>query len=119
MARLTHTLRTSDLAAGLFLAAVAVVALWIGALFLWILPLYLLLSLATFLIYAWDKWSAKRGTRRVPEKTLHLLSLFGGWPGALLAQNHLRHKSSKAPFRRVFWVTVALNLAGLAVLVIA
>lgn len=112
------TLRMSDLAAGLFLAALAIVALWFGALFLWLLPLYLLASLATFLVYGWDKWAAKRGKRRVPEKNLHLLALIGGWPGALLAQNFLRHKSSKASFRRVFWFTVGLNLVALIAVVV-
>jgi uncharacterized membrane protein YsdA (DUF1294 family) len=28
----------------------------------------------------------------------------------------LRHKSAKASFRRVFWVTVAVNLLGFAML---
>jgi hypothetical protein len=33
----------------------------------------------------------------------------GGWPGALLAQQFLRHKSVKAEFRAAFWLTVAVN----------
>jgi len=41
---------------------------------------------------------------------LHLLSLAGGWPGALLAQQLLRHKSAKAEFRQVFWATVVINI---------
>jgi uncharacterized membrane protein YsdA (DUF1294 family) len=43
------------------------------------------------------------------ESTLHLLALAGGWPGALVAQQKLRHKSKKESFRFVFWVTVLLN----------
>lgn len=39
------------------------------------------------------------------------MALLGGWPGALLAQQVLRHKSAKAEFRQVFWVTVLLNAA--------
>jgi uncharacterized membrane protein YsdA (DUF1294 family) len=42
--------------------------------------------------------------------------LFGGWPGALLAQRTLRHKSSKMEFQRVYWITVALNCAALGFL---
>jgi hypothetical protein len=38
----------------------------------------------------------------------------GGWPGALVAQETLRHKSKKASFRIVFWATVLINCAGLA-----
>jgi len=37
----------------------------------------------------------------------------GGWPGALIAQQTLRHKSRKESFRAVFWVTVVLNCAVL------
>jgi uncharacterized membrane protein YsdA (DUF1294 family) len=70
----------------------------------------------TFLVYAADKASAKRGGRRTPEKVLHALAVAGGWPGALLAQHFLRHKSAKARFRPVFWVTVLANVAALVAL---
>jgi uncharacterized membrane protein YsdA (DUF1294 family) len=43
------------------------------------------------------------------KSTLHGLSLLGGWPGAMIAQQTLRHKSSKESFRAVFWITVVLN----------
>lgn len=72
---------------------------------------YLSLSLVTFLVYARDKAAARRQDRRTPEKTLHLLALLGGWPGAWCAQQWLRHKSSKAFFRRVFWLTLLINSA--------
>lgn len=67
----------------------------------------------TFFIYAIDKSAARRSAWRTPERTLHLLALAGGWPGALLAQQLLRHKTAKLPFRITFWVTVVLNVAGL------
>ena len=69
-------------------------------------------SAATFLAYARDKSAAQRGAWRISESTLHLLALTGGWPGALLAQQLLRHKSTKSEFGRVFWGTVILNVAG-------
>ena len=47
------------------------------------------------------------------ERTLHLFSLLGGWPGALAAQRLFRHKSSKASFQTTYWITVALNCAAL------
>jgi uncharacterized membrane protein YsdA (DUF1294 family) len=47
--------------------------------------------------------------RRTPESTLHLLSVLGGWPGALVAQQMFRHKSRKLEFQIVFWLTVLLN----------
>jgi len=77
-----------------------------------ILALYMAVSLITFIMYAVDKSAAKRGTWRTQESTLQLLSLAGGWPGALLAQNILRHKSKKQPFRSIFWVTVLLNCSA-------
>ena len=74
-----------------------------------ILALYLSVSLFTFIMYAVDKSAARRGAWRTQESTLHLLSIAGGWPGALVAQQKLRHKSKKQSFRVVFWITVLLN----------
>jgi len=83
---------------------------------LWIAGLYIGLSAITFLAYALDKSAASSGAWRTPENTLHMLSLAGGWPGALLAQQFLRHKSTKQPFRQVFWATALLNVGALVVL---
>jgi uncharacterized membrane protein YsdA (DUF1294 family) len=77
---------------------------------------YVLASVACFALYALDKAAARRGGRRTPERHLLLLGLAGGWPGALLAQQWLRHKTVKTPFKHVFWLTVAVNLAGFCVL---
>jgi len=74
-----------------------------------VLGIYMVVSLMTFCVYAHDKSAAEKGAWRTPESTLHLLSLMGGWPGALVAQRQLRHKSRKASFRTVFWMTVLLN----------
>jgi uncharacterized membrane protein YsdA (DUF1294 family)/cold shock CspA family protein len=77
---------------------------------------YLAASLITFVAYFMDKAAAKQGAWRISESTLHLLALAGGWPGALLAQQFLRHKSTKPEFRSAFWGTVILNVAGFLVL---
>ena len=74
-----------------------------------ILAIYMIMSLLTFAIYAGDKSAAQKGTWRTQESILHFLSLAGGWPGALIAQQTLRHKSKKESFRFVFWLTVFLN----------
>lgn len=71
---------------------------------------YLTASAVAFAFYARDKAAARAGRRRTPERTLHLLAVVGGWPGAMLAQQRLRHKTLKRPFRWVFWFTVSLNL---------
>ena len=103
---------------------------------------YLLLSLITIGAYGLDKWKAARagrgydngrsrggrrggrtgggggggrggwGGQRIPERTLHGLELLGGWPGALVGQQLFKHKRSKAPYMRVFWVIVLLHLAA-------
>jgi uncharacterized membrane protein YsdA (DUF1294 family)/cold shock CspA family protein len=77
-----------------------------------VLLAYLGLSLVAFMAYAFDKSAAAAGRWRTAEQTLHLIALAGGWPGALLAQQVLRHKTSKPGFIGVFWITVALNIAA-------
>lgn len=79
--------------------------------------LYLLMSVASFLMYALDKEVAGNARwRRTPESTLHLLDFLGGWPGGLIAQHVARHKTVKASFQRVFWISVLLNLVAFAAL---
>ncbi len=80
----------------------------------WLWGIYSAMSMATFIVYALDKRAARQGAWRVGEKTLHGLSLACGWPGALLAQQLLRHKSVKPAFRRIYWLTVILNIAAFA-----
>ena len=100
---------TATIGAALFLVIVAISTLAAKVPFL-VLPLYLLVSMLTFVVYAKDKSAAKRGAWRTPESTLHLLALACGWPGALVAQKKLRHKSKKQEFRLVFWLTVIINI---------
>ncbi|MDX1480544.1 MAG: cold shock and DUF1294 domain-containing protein [Woeseiaceae bacterium] len=84
-----------------------------GRLPAWVLTGYLAASAVTFIVYAYDKWAARTGRWRTREGTLHLLALAGGWPGAWIAQQALRHKSRKTSFRVFFWATVFINCAGL------
>lgn len=100
---------TATIGVTLFLIIVAISTLLAKIPFL-VLPLYLLASMLTFVVYAKDKSAAKRGAWRTPESTLHLLALTCGWPGALVAQEKLRHKSKKQEFRLVFWLTVMINI---------
>lgn len=76
--------------------------------------IFTIVSLLTYLAYAKDKSAASKGEWRVPEKTLHLLSLFFGWPGAMIAQERLRHKTKKVSFRIIFWMTVLVNVGLLS-----
>lgn len=74
----------------------------------------LAMSAITFVVYALDKHAAQAGRWRTPESTLHLLELVGGWPGAWIAQQWLRHKSRKLGYRVVFWTMVVLHVVALA-----
>jgi len=85
----------------------------VGKLPFLVLFVYLIVSCVTYLAYVFDKAAALNEKWRTPESTLHLLSLVGGWPGAMLAQKTLRHKTQKQSFQVEYWATVVLNCAGL------
>lgn len=74
-----------------------------------LLGVYVVMSILAFSAYAADKSAARKNAWRTSESTLHMLGLVGGWPGALVAQQVLRHKSKKTSFRIVFWATVLIN----------
>ncbi|WP_308920443.1 DUF1294 domain-containing protein [Janthinobacterium sp. J1-1] len=100
-----------------YLVLAAFVLLYLAATVLYQLPLlvaavYGVMSITCFAVYAIDKRAARAQAWRTPEKTLWLLGLLCGWPGALLAQQWLRHKTAKRSFQIVFWITVVVNTAG-------
>lgn len=72
---------------------------------------YALASGVAFVLYGLDKRRAARGGRRVPERTLHVVELLGGWPGALAASAAFRHKTKKRGFRAVRGLIVGLHVA--------
>jgi uncharacterized membrane protein YsdA (DUF1294 family) len=81
-----------------------------GSFALFLLADYIVMSSLLFALYGVDKTAARRGTRRIPEAQLHLLALFGGWPGGLAGQLVFHHKTRKQPFQSIFWVTVIVNV---------
>jgi uncharacterized membrane protein YsdA (DUF1294 family)/cold shock CspA family protein len=95
----------------LFFAALGILTFVMQVIPLFVIALYTIASVVTFISYAVDKAAAQKGGWRTAEATLHSLSLFGGWPGALIAQQALRHKSSKAEFKGVYKFTAVLNVA--------
>lgn len=74
---------------------------------------FLLASALTFMIYGADKMAARKAWRRVPESTLLVCGVVGGWPGAIFGQQLFRHKTQKQPFKTYFMVSVILNLVVL------
>jgi uncharacterized membrane protein YsdA (DUF1294 family) len=98
-----------------YLPIIAFAGIYLVAELAWAIPrafalVYLGASLVCFAAYAIDKSAARSRARRTPERTLLLLGLACGWPGAVLAQQWLRHKSAKASFRARFWLTVLANV---------
>jgi uncharacterized membrane protein YsdA (DUF1294 family) len=77
---------------------------------------YLVASATCFVVYACDKSAARAGRWRTSESTLLLMGLACGWPGAVLAQQWLRHKSTKPSFNARFWTTVGINAGAFAYL---
>lgn len=100
------------LAIAIIVAFGAYVALAIHALGVtpWIAVFYSAISLATFAIYVADKNAARNGEWRTSERTLQLASLLGGWPGAVLAQQFVRHKNRKSSFQLTFWFAALVNV---------
>ena len=92
----------------LFAIAAAAIMKWVPVV---VFLAYWLISFVSFLVYWRDKDAAGAKEGRVPENTLHLLDLLGGWPGALIAQQQFRHKTVKTSFQATFWITVMLNVA--------
>jgi uncharacterized membrane protein YsdA (DUF1294 family)/cold shock CspA family protein len=75
----------------------------------WPLFAYSLGRLFAFALYMHDKRRSLHSGRRTPEARLHLVELLGGWPGALIAQQSLRHKTRKLSFQLVFWLIVVAH----------
>ncbi|WP_447841101.1 DUF1294 domain-containing protein [Enterobacter ludwigii] len=87
----------------------------IGSLFtshpfiLWLL----LINVLTLAMYGADKMAARRPMRRVPEATLLVFGLIGGWPGAIIGQQLFRHKTQKQPFKTYFIVSVIVSISAM------
>lgn len=74
----------------------------------------LLINVLTMVIYGADKMAARKGMRRVPEATLLVFGVTGGWPGAILGQQLFRHKTQKQPFKTYFIISVIVSIAVMA-----
>jgi uncharacterized membrane protein YsdA (DUF1294 family) len=79
-----------------------------------VLAVYLVTSLLALGAFAFDKRRARLGRRRVPEATLHAIELAGGWPGALVAMQLVRHKRRKPSYWLVTLAIAGLHVAGWA-----
>ena len=73
----------------------------------------LLINVLTLAMYGADKMAARRAMRRVPEATLLVFGLIGGWPGAIIGQQLFRHKTQKQPFKTYFIVSVIVSISAM------
>lgn len=82
---------------------------------MWALGVYFaVINLVGFAQMAWDKYRAKTGGWRVPEKTLIGTALLGGSLGVLTAMRLLRHKTRHAKFSVGVPAIIALQVAAVA-----
>lgn len=58
----------------------------------------LVVNVITFMLFAIDKWKAKRNRWRIPEKMLLGFSFFGGAIGGLIGMRLCHHKTQKKRF---------------------
>lgn len=71
---------------------------------------FLLANVLTLVIYGIDKTAARKTWRRVPESTLLVFGVVGGWPGAIVGQQLFRHKTQKQPFKTYFVISVLVSI---------
>ena len=74
---------------------------------------YSFINTVTFFVYGDDKNRAKQDKWRISENKLHTLELLGGFTGALIAQQHYRHKSKKQSYQIVFLLIVFIHIFGI------
>ena len=70
----------------------------------------LVLSFITFLAYGIDKRKAVKDKKRISEKKLLLMSIFGGAIGGLIGMKTFRHKTMKE-----HWYFTFLNVVGIII----
>ena len=76
------------------------------------IPIYFAaINLVTFFAYGIDKYRAKRGAWRIPEKTLFLLPILGGSIGAIAGMKFFHHKTKHWYFKYGLPLILILQLA--------
>lgn len=71
-----------------------------------------LINIAAYAAFGWDKYKARWGGWRIPEKTLLLLAFAGGSVGAWVGMKVFRHKIRKAKFKVGVLVILTVQCAG-------
>ncbi len=66
-------------------------------------------NLVVFLVYRLDKGKARKGSYRISEKTLLLMTYVGGGLGAWAGGTHFRHKTQKKYFQLAWAIGVLID----------
>lgn len=83
-----------------------------------ILVLYLcIINILSFSLMGIDKFKARRGLWRIPEKTLFLSALLGGAMGSILGMKLFRHKTKHRSFTIGMPCLFLLNVAALGLFI--
>lgn len=75
-----------------------------------------LINIAAYAAFGLDKYKARWGGWRIPEKTLFLFALIGGSIGAWAGMKMFRHKIRKAGFKAGILAILTLQCAGIVFL---
>lgn len=75
---------------------------------LWLL---LAVNILSLMVWGYDKYAAKRKKQRIAERTLLLLTFFGGSAGSILGMYFFRHKTKHWYFRLLVPLLFALHLS--------
>ena len=67
-------------------------------------------NVVAFALYGLDKYKAKTGAWRIPEKTLLGIAVIGGSVGALVGMNFFHHKTKHWYFKYGLPAMVAIHL---------
>jgi len=79
---------------------------------------FIFINIFSFFIYLYDKVKAIKNRQRVSEKSLHILSVIGGFIGSLLSMMIFRHKIKKIKFMVVYMIIMATWIAIIAMRVL-
>lgn len=96
--------------ASLLIVGLALSALALDRVPIWVPGVYLALGLLSAVSYLADKRAAQTGRWRTSESFLLGLDLLGGIAGGLLAQRMLRHKTAKLGFVVATFLVVLLHV---------
>lgn len=72
-------------------------------------------NLIAFILFGMDKRRARKGLRRLSERSLLLWALAGGTPGAFLGRHVFRHKTRKQPFSARLWLIAMAQTMAIAI----